>query len=225
MALQVETAFVHDAGGRIVRTNERDAQPTPRLLVARTAAGDVVRFGYEAPLELVARLAGTLARERPVADFGAPLTVANELRAALDEHGPVTEERSGPAYRFPDGVRGSAGATEITTDNLALVAWTFPWLVDELADWAPCFAVVRDGAAVSVCFSSRNGPRAACAGVETLPDFRGRGYAPLATAAWEGAIRASGRVPFYSTTWDNLASQAVARKLGLVMFGAEWSWR
>jgi hypothetical protein len=42
-------------------------------------------------------------------------------------------------------------------------------------------------------------------------------------AAWAATLRASGRVPIYSTSWDNLASQAVARKLGLPLFGAEMS--
>jgi len=87
----------------------------------------------------------------------------------------------------------------------------------------PCVAIVADGRLASLCFSSRNTPIAAEAGVNTLEEFRGRGYAPAVVAAWGQAVRAEGRIPLYSTSWDNLASRSVARKLGLVLYGADFS--
>jgi hypothetical protein len=36
-------------------------------------------------------------------------------------------------------------------------------------------------------------------------------------------MRASGRIPLYSTSWTNTASLAVARKLGLVAYANTWS--
>jgi hypothetical protein len=32
-----------------------------------------------------------------------------------------------------------------------------------------------------------------------------------------------GCIPLYSTSWDNLASQAIARKLQMVLYGEDWS--
>ena len=55
--------------------------------------------------------------------------------------------------------------------------------------------------------------------MDTAEGFRGRGYAALVTAAWAQAIRAAGLTPVYSTSDDNHASRAVARKLRLREFG------
>jgi predicted GNAT family acetyltransferase len=106
---------------------------------------------------------------------------------------------------------------------VALLAGEFAWLRDALEPWGPVAAVIVEGRAVSVCFSARLTPRAAEAGVETLPDFRGAGHATHAVAAWAQAIRESGRRPLYSTSWENLASQGVARRLGLRMYGVDLS--
>jgi len=70
---------------------------------------------------------------------------------------------------------------------------------------------------------SRTDPRAAHeAGVETLPEFRGNGFAKEVTAGWARAVDALGAIPMYSTSWQNTASQAVAKKLGLICYGAEF---
>jgi predicted GNAT family acetyltransferase len=59
------------------------------------------------------------------------------------------------------------------------------------------------------------------AGVETAKEFRGRGCAVEAVAAWARIVRDAGRIPLYSTSWQNYASQALAAKLRLVRFGSD----
>jgi RimJ/RimL family protein N-acetyltransferase len=99
-----------------------------------------------------------------------------------------------------------------------------PWIAERwhettLPPLELAFGVIVRGEVVAVCHSARLGPAAAEAGVETAEEFRQRGYAAAATAAWVRAVRASGRDAFYSTDWENVASQGVARKLGLQLLG------
>src|SRR5262249_14238398 len=99
----------------------------------------------------------------------------------------------------------------------------YPYTADHLEELLPCFAVVHDGAAASICSTFRLTPAAAEAGAATVEPFRGPGYPAAVTAAWAPAIRQSGRIPLYSTSWDNLASQGVARRLGLILYGVDCS--
>ncbi|MYA61126.1 MAG: GNAT family N-acetyltransferase [Dehalococcoidia bacterium] len=76
---------------------------------------------------------------------------------------------------------------------------------------------------MSVCFCARRSDSVAEAGLETAEAYRGQGLGTRVTAAWANAVRTSGRVPLYSTSWSNGASLAVARKLGLVAYASSWS--
>ena len=75
---------------------------------------------------------------------------------------------------------------------------------------------------MSVCRSVRLSSRAHEAGVDTLVSYRRRGYATSVVAAWALAVRALNLTPLYSTSWDNVASQRVARRLGLVQYGVDY---
>ena len=228
MSIRADTDFTYDARGRMLRSNEpreEARRAAPRFFLGRTLAGHVVRFGAAVPDDLARRLAAIAEREPTDGDLRErPATLAAS-REALERDAPITVEGGGPAYRFPASIAQPGEVVRLTSENRALARETYPWLYDELADWQPCFAVVRDGAVVSVCFSSRFGTAAAEAGVDTLPAFRGHGYAAAVTAAWGVAIRETGCVPLYSTAWENHASRGVARRLGLIMFGADATWR
>ena len=224
MRVRVDTLFTYDARGRMLRSNEPDSRPAPRLFLGRTTAGHVVRVGEHVPDALARELTAMVERQPAGGDLAVPPAARAAIEAALARHAPITLHGGGPAYRFPDAVARPADVVEVTAATCEVVRATYPWLYQDLAGWGPCFAVVRAGAAVSVCFSSRHGAQAAEAGVWTRPEFRGRGYAVAVTAAWGSAVRASGRIPLYSTAWDNRASQAVARRVGLIMFGVDATW-
>jgi predicted GNAT family acetyltransferase len=99
----------------------------------------------------------------------------------------------------------------------------FEWLVDEIDLVQPCAALICENRIVSQCRSVRVSPKAHEAGLETLPAFRGRGYALLVTRFWAKAVREMGAVPLYSTSWKNTVSQRVAGKLKLYHYGNTFS--
>jgi RimJ/RimL family protein N-acetyltransferase len=224
MRLHADTLFTYDATGRMLRSNEPDGPPAPRVFFGYTLEGYVVRFGASVPDALVRQFMEMMEREPAVTTLDVPPTILTRVREALEQDGPIRWERSGPDYQFPGQIAGSSEVVQVTDSNIDVVRDTYPWLYGALAAWHPCFAVMHDGVGVSVCYSSRLGADACEAGVDTLPAFRGRGYAAAATAAWGASVRAAGRVPLYSREWDNVASEGVARRVGLIMFGADVTW-
>jgi hypothetical protein len=227
LRLELDTGFTYDEHGRMLLSNEPSEtgrKPAQRVCLGRTKAGHIVRLRADVPDDVARQIEEIVAREPTDFDLTAPPVEHAAIGAALAQHAPVTDDGSGPTYRFPDAIPSLGEAVRLTDDTRDLVRDTFPWLHRAYAVWWPAFAVLHDGAGVSVCFSSRIGPLAMAAGTFTLPEFRGRGYAANATAAWGAAVRATGRIPFYGTSWDNLASQGVARRTGLIMYGATTSW-
>ena len=227
MRIRADTLFTHDARGRMQWSNEpREAErrAAPRLFLGYTPTGYILRLEATVPDAIAHELEAIVDGQPPVPDRLSPPPALTAMREILARQAAITAEGGGPAYRFPATIRPAAvGTISLTESNRALVRETYPWLYQEFTDWQPCYVVVRDGAAVSVCFSARMGSVAAEAGVETLPAFRGRGYAAAVTTAWGAAIREAGRIPLYSTAWENSASQGVARRAGLIMFGTDWT--
>jgi RimJ/RimL family protein N-acetyltransferase len=111
----------------------------------------------------------------------------------------------------------------LTEANRELAQTHFSWLYTHLDGYSPAAVMVDDGVAVTACSSVRLTAKAAEAGLYTEERFRGRGYAAETVRCWAEAVRVTGRVPLYSTSWDNLASQAVARRLGAMQYGADFS--
>ncbi len=228
MELQAEALFTHDQNGRIRYTNEPGATPAPRFFLGRTKHGNIWRFRYDLPDDVVRELDALAASEPVTADLRANPVHFEAFGNTLRAHAPIEQVYRGPAYRFPDTIARPTNTVLIAEENAELLRFGFPDALDDPERpwklYQPYVAVVEHGAAVSVCFSARITPRVAEAGVETLEAFRGRGYATQAVAGWAVAVRELGRLPLYSTWWDNLASQGVARRLDLVLYGSELSF-
>jgi len=220
---RVDALFTRDRQGDLLTLNELEPvpppTPAPRIYLGLTAGGSVRAYRPDVPAALRAAI------ERLCEDV-APL--AREawlpaLRAVLAAYEPDGEWgiSTGPAFVFP-GVMGlSAEVIAIEPGQESLLSEHFPFTATWLRERWPCYAVVIDGRAVSICYSARRTAVVAEAGVDTAEAFRGRGYAALVTAAWANAIRAAGITPVYSTSDENLASRAVARKLALRQFACD----
>ncbi len=221
MRMHVDALFTHDARGRMLRVNEPGGKPAPRFFLGRTAHGNVWRFRHDLDEGLVRQLESLCRAEPPGDEFLPPPHGTGPYRELLDQASPVEAAWAGPAFCFPPDAGTASGAVLVTEQFADLLrphlqAWTGGVLTRQ-----PMLAVLHDGQAVALCASVRVTAAAHEAGVETAPAFRRRGYAARAVRAWAAAVRELGRVPLYSTSWDNAASRAVAGRLGLRRFGAD----
>ena len=229
MRLQIAALFVQNANGHLRFVNEpgypeAELDPAPRFFMGRTPEGHLWRFRRDLPEPLMSDLERLCRAEPATQNLEAEPESAAAIRAALGEHAQVAEEWRGPAYWVPEDVRAPGHAVLISEENAHLLEAHFPWKLAPRPGFelGPLAAAVAGDSAVSICFCARLTGAAAEAGAETAPGFRGRGHAGAAVALWAAAVRETGRLPLYSTSWQNAASLAVARKLGLRRYGEDW---
>ena len=224
MRVHVDALFTHDTQGRLLCVNEPGGAPAPRMFLGRTRAGNVLRTRADLAPGLVAKIAQLCGGEPPLEDDSERPRCAVALIELLERHGTVRQVWRGPAYRLapPAGLLGG-GVTELTPEDGGLLA-AFPEWVDELRAGLrqPFFALIEHGMAVSICASVRITPAAHEAGVETLPEHRGRGCARRVVAAWAQRVQTLGAVPLYSTSFANEASRAVAAASGAQLYGVDF---
>lgn len=223
LRLHLDALFVHDANGKLLRINELDPEhPAPRFFLSRSLSGNLWRTRYDLPAELAAELERLAAAEPVVGDLSQPPLHAAAYTQLLEKHATIQSSESGLAYRLPE-LDPPRDAVMITAENLSLLQPHYPYLHDHLSDYGPVAVTVADGKAVTACFSSRLTPQVGEAGLYTEAPYRRRGYAPDTVRGWAAGIRTLDKLPLYSTSQTNIASQAVARKLGAVQYGADFS--
>ncbi|HSK72547.1 MAG TPA: GNAT family N-acetyltransferase [Pyrinomonadaceae bacterium] len=224
MNIHVRALFTHNENSRLLFVNEPGGTTAPasRMFLGRTRAGNVWRFRADLPEALCEELAALCADEPVIKEFGEAPRYFERYARLLEQHAPVREPESGPAYCFTEYPMPSKFIVVVSEDNPEVLQNGFEDFISELPTWQPFVALIENNRAASVCRSVRITPEAHEAGVETLPDFRGKGFAVEVTAEWARLVRASGALPLYSTAWENAASQAVARKLNLKCYGADF---
>ena len=200
--LQLSALVECDARGRATVWGDGLGTPAPWVLLGRTAEGNAWRLSAELCDDLARELEALLTTEPASDDFGSEPRCAQELRRVLRTQVTIGREWRGPALELPEALP-DPGDVEVDVERLR--------------------AVVREGGVeASSCECARLRPGVAEAGVETHPAHRRRGLATRVVAAWAGAVRASGRLPLYSTDWSNAGSRGLAHKLGARLYGEDF---
>lgn len=241
MELHINTLFCSDSNGWLRCINELGEPPAPLFFMGRTLHGNFWRFRNDLPVAIVERVERLCQSEPLTADLATPPQNYLAIKAVIDEYVPHQEQKEyrGPAYWIPKAIpkdtQSMADVADVALANVMLISKSnaellqpaFPLLLKAAidGDQGPIAAAIEHDRAVSVCFCSRRPAQATEAGLETVEAFRGKGYATATVAAWAGEVSRLGCIPLYSTSWDNFASQAVARKLRMVMYGDDWSIR
>jgi hypothetical protein len=197
----------------------RLAGSSPHFYVFRTPERAVCRCHVRLEDGVVSTLEDTvLAPHKRPRDAALQFGRALNLLASV---APLRSVRAGPLYRIRQAPGGGDAATRITRANADLLRGGLDEWLPDVGTQDPMYAVVVEGRAVSICASVRASDDAHQAGVETLREYRGRGFAAGAVAAWAGSVLQLGASAFYATTFDNVPSQGVARRLGMTLVGAE----
>ena len=236
MTLHLKAAFTCDGNSRLLTVNEPwdGTVPAPRFFLGRTIDGCIIRkYRYDLDDALTEKLETLSGDEIKAAHFTEPPKHREKYLELLG----AEKFSMGPCFMVPPRAgneRADPRIEFVTRETIGKYSIEgFEWLLDEIDLVQPCAGYVHEGRLVSQCRSVRISGAgiipvrtftgAIEAGVETLPGFRGRGYAPLVTAAWAAAVREQGALPLYSTSWNNDASQRVAKKLGLYYYGNSFS--
>lgn len=220
MDLYVKTLFVHDQAGRLRVVNEPRGGAAPAFFLGRAAQGNLWRFRFDLPSQLARRLDALAGAEPALAAPDAPAVSLASIRRTFADAGEQVSEHAGPTFRFPERLKRSKGLVEVHEANEQLLRFGFPDLIPSLAARQPLLAVVRDGVAISVCYSARLTKTAAVAGVRTLSRYREQGHGTAVTLGWAIEVRGRGLVPLFGAAADDPGSLGIARQLQLVQFGA-----
>ncbi|NUU63617.1 GNAT family N-acetyltransferase [Paenibacillus agri] len=216
MSIQADVLYLHNQAGRMTTINEPMNQPAPRFFLGQTIAGRIVRFRSDVPDHLVHDILQLI-------DQGDSTVQLAKVIRALEKDKEIRSLWLGPAFTFQETEKEHTTATLVTEHNKYCLEPGYPSLLSELKFRGPCYMVTENNMAVSVCFSARSNELAAEAGVETLKDYRGKGYAMTVTSSWAQAIRRSQRIALYSTSWDNYSSLSIAKRLDLHLYGTDIS--
>jgi hypothetical protein len=213
-----------DAAGDLIESNSRWTRPAPSVAVTIGAERTLLEFGAQFPHPQRAAVTDAVEYmiQRDWATTEIPAGVVEALRLLVAGREPVAEEHHGPLFAFPDELPPVADTVAVTPTSVERMLRMFPQANGEAIESLLPFRAILDGEqAVSACYSARRGAFVHEAGVDTLPELRCHGLGARVCVAWAADVRSLGAVPVYSTSFDNHASCALARRLRLVRLATD----
>jgi hypothetical protein len=212
----------------------RDA---PCFHLVRTHHGNIWRLHADLSAASCRSLARLAAREAPLRGAGPPWPPPERTESMLRVLGSDNSKRSlsrGPLYRFsmealrsPESEQGRFHLVSLTAqdpDGPPTLDPGFSSLVAGAHPHSPIVVAMVDDRATSICFGASSGSDVGIeARVQTLPGYRCFGLGRACLTAWARAVTESGRIPLFSTEWENRAACVLARKTGLALYAESFS--
>lgn len=234
LAVAAETKFVLSVSGRILRENDPDRSPGPRLFVAGCPTGNLALVRHDVSDRTATQVLNLLAAEPPWLKPAACPQRFGEVMQLLLREQPVSSVEASLIYTLPRlrSVKTDLRFICSSTDEGAALLDHFaeiglpPHLIDagfaKIRDfWPPWCVAIKGEVIAAMAFAARLGERGAEVGVYTFPGWRSRGLAAAVTAKWSSLPELAGRELFYSASTANTSSQRVAVRLGLQHFAVE----
>lgn len=211
MENHVEVLFQQNQRKQLTVINEPPFDDAPLLFIGLTKEGVLQRYSYRVDDLLKKRLQNIVKNQKDELIVSLVNQLANRLG--------FREFVMGPTYVFPKIHTINENVVMITEENKALLKDDPRFAYINFKMKTPCVVILKNDKVVSFCCSARQTNVAAEASVYTVESYRGNGYGAAVTKAWAYYVQQLGKTALYSTTWDNLASQGVARTLGLQQYG------
>lgn len=195
--LRLALEFGVEPEGDILPPPARNQDGLPRVIASSFAGSGALFFRHDVPELTRARLR-SLGPQRALTDEDA-------VRAILAADAPSDEIWRVRWYTIHDTPPLTAYPDVIRQDGR--------------------FVILIDGQVAAQAWTVAGNDRASEVEVETLADYRRRGYARQVVAAWAADALAQGKHVFYSHLAENVGSAGVSRSLGLIPLSTEVEYR
>lgn len=215
MQLHLDVLYQQNEVGALTVMNEPPFEPAPTVHIGVTRDGKQMRFSSRVDEVFKKRLENTIQD----ADEDLLVDLIHQLMNRADLH----EFRMGPTYVFPTIEEISPKVLHVTEQHKERLKDDFLFTYMNFDMKQPCYVVMELDRIASICCTARQSAVAAEASVYTHPKSRGKGYGAAVAQAWARDVQRQGRVALYSTTWDNFASQGIARTLNMRQYGVDVS--